>query len=136
VGIAEETLFRGYAFNFLQEKRTFWKAATLSMILFGAMHLLLLLWLPMPIAIAAIILAIIAAYPTAYLFEIGSLTIWPSAILHTTALAPNLFEIPAESVVSLSLLWIGVLIIFSFLVFAAGKLVFQINPATQISHSE
>ena len=136
VGIAEETLFRGYAFNFLQEKRTFWKAATLSMILFGAMHLLLLLWLPMPIAIAAIILAIIAAYPTAYLFEIGSLTIWPSAILHTTALAPNLFEIPAESVVSLSLLWIGVLIIFSFLVFAAGRLVFQINPATQISHSE
>ena len=98
--------------------------------------LLLLLWLPMPIAIAAIILAIIAAYPTAYLFEIGSLTIWPSAILHTTALAPNLFEIPAESVVSLSLLWIGVLIIFSFLVFAAGRLVFQINPATQISHSE
>lgn len=64
------------------------------MFLFGAMHLFLLLWLPAPIAIAAILLAILAAYPTAYLFEVSKQTIWPSAILHTTALATNLFEIP------------------------------------------
>ena len=125
VGIAEETLFRGYAFNFLREKRTFWQAATLSMILFGAMHLLLLLWLPLVIAMAAIILAIIAAYPTAYLFEAGNRTIWPSAILHTTALATNLFVIPAALTLSLSLLWIGVLVIGLFLVFVAGKLVLR-----------
>lgn len=123
VGIAEETLFRGYVFGFLREKRTFWQAATLSMILFGAMHLLLLLWLPLLIAMAAIILAIIAAYPAAYLFETGNRTIWPSAILHTTALATNLFEIPAELTVSLSLLWIGVVVIGLFLVFVAGRLV-------------
>jgi len=123
VGIAEETLFRGYVFNFLRKKRTFWKAATLSMIVFGAMHLLLLLWLPLPIAIAAIILAIIAAYPTAYLFETANRTIWPSAILHTTALATNLFEIPAQMTVSLSLLWIGVVLIGLFLVFVAARLV-------------
>jgi membrane protease YdiL (CAAX protease family) len=121
VGIAEETLFRGYAFNFLREKRTFWQAATLSMVLFGAMHLLLLLWLPLPIAMAAIILAFIAAYPTAYLFESGNQTIWSPAILHTTALATNLFDIPAELTVSLSLLWIGVVVIGLFLVFVAGR---------------
>lgn len=123
VGIAEETLFRGYVFGFLREKRTFWQAATFSMILFGTMHLLLLLWLPLLIAMAAIILAIIAAYPAAYLFETGNRTIWPSAILHTTALATNLFEIPAELTVSLSLLWIGVVVIGLFLVFVAGRLV-------------
>jgi membrane protease YdiL (CAAX protease family) len=123
VGIAEETLFRGYVFNFLRRGRTFWKAATLSMILFGAMHLILLLWLPLPIAIAAIILAIIAAYPSAYLFETGNQTIWPPAILHTTALATNLFEIPAELAIPLSLMWIGVVMVGLFLVFVAGKLV-------------
>jgi membrane protease YdiL (CAAX protease family) len=127
VGIAEETLFRGYVFNFLRRERTFWNAATISMILFGAMHLLLLLWQPLPIAIAAIILAIIAAYPTAYLFEIGNRTIWPSAILHTTALATNLFEIPADLMVSFSLIWIGVVVIGLFLVFIAGKLVMSNN---------
>ena len=125
VGLAEETLFRGYVFNFLREKRTFWKAATLSMILFGAMHLFLLLWQPLPIAIAAIILAILAAYPTAYLFETGARTIWPPAILHSTALATNLFVIPEEMVSSLSLLWIGVVLIGLFLVFVAGRLVLR-----------
>jgi membrane protease YdiL (CAAX protease family) len=123
VGIAEETLFRGYVFNFLRRGRIFWKAATLSMILFGAMHLILLLWLPLPITIAAIILAIIAAYPSAYLFEAGNQTIWAPAILHTTALATNLFEIPAELAIPLSLMWIGVVMIGLFLVFVAEKLV-------------
>lgn len=123
VGIAEETLFRGYVFNFLRETRTFWRAATLSMVVFGAMHLLLLLWLPLPIAIAAIALAIIAAYPTAYLFEIGNRTIWPSALLHSTALATNLFEIPDRLTTSLSLLWIGVVFVGLFLVFVAGGFV-------------
>jgi membrane protease YdiL (CAAX protease family) len=124
VGIAEETLFRGYVFGFLREKYGFWQAAPLSMILFGAMHLFLLLWLPLPIAIAAIVLAILAAYPTAYLFETGNRTIWPSAILHTTALATNLFEIPADLMISLSLMWIGVIVIGMSLVFVAGRFLF------------
>jgi membrane protease YdiL (CAAX protease family) len=125
VGIAEETLFRGFAFHFLREKHPFWRAATLSMILFAVMHLLLMLWLPLPIAIAAIILAIIAAYPTAYLFETSNRTIWPSAVLHTTALSTNLFEIPTNRMISLSLLWIGVIMIGLFMVFLVGRLVLR-----------
>jgi membrane protease YdiL (CAAX protease family) len=126
VGITEETLFRGFVFNFLRESRPFWRAATLSMLFFGAMHLLLLFWLPIPVAIAAIILAIISAYPTAYLFEKGNKTIWPSAILHSAALATNLFFIPMEVATAFSLLWIGVVIVCLFLVFAAGRL-FQVK---------
>ena len=122
VGITEETLFRGFVFNFLREDRPFWRAATVSMIFFGAMHLLLLLWLPIPIATAAILLAIISAYPTAYLFEKGNKTIWPSATLHSAALATNLFVIPTDLTISFSLLWIGVVLIFLFMVFVAGKL--------------
>lgn len=128
VGIAEETVFRGFVFNFLREDRPFWSAATLSMILFGAMHLLLLLWLPIPIAIAAILLSIISAYPTAYLFEHGNKTIWPSAILHSAALATNLFAIPAELNISFSLIWIGVVLVFLFLVFAVNRRIVYARP--------
>ena len=35
VRIAEETLFRGFVFNFLRRDRPFWRAATPSMIFFG-----------------------------------------------------------------------------------------------------
>ncbi len=135
VGIAEETLFRGYVFNFLRRTRTFWQAVTRSMILFGSMHLLLLLWLPLPVAIVAILLAILAAYPTAYLFEASNKTIWPSALLHTTALATNLFEIPENIAVSLNLMWIGVIVIGLFLVFAAGKIVPNKGNFSQVGES-
>ncbi|MBV6449374.1 MAG: hypothetical protein MHPDNHAH_00084 [Anaerolineales bacterium] len=117
VGIAEESLFRGFVFNYLRGKHAFWKAATLSMLLFGAMHLLLLLWLPIPVAVAAIILSIVASYPMAFLFETSNRTIWAPAILHTTALATNLFEIPTELSVLINLLWIGVIVIGLFLAF-------------------
>jgi membrane protease YdiL (CAAX protease family) len=129
VGIAEETLFRGFVFNFLRGERPFWRAATLSMIFFGAMHLLLLLWLPVPIAVAAILLAVISAYPTAYLFEKGNKTIWPSAILHSAALGTNLFVIPTELTVSFSLIWIGVVLVCLFLIFPAGRLM-QVRPVS------
>ena len=131
VGIAEETLFRGFVFNYFRERFAFWRAATYSMFLFGAMHLLLLLWLPLPIAIAAILLAIIAAYPTAYLFEQGNRTIWASAIMHSAALATNLFVIPQVISVALSLVWIGVVLIGLFLVFLAGRLFFT-NQTAQL----
>lgn len=47
-------------------------------------------------------------------------------ILHTTALATNLFEIPAELAISLNLLWIGVVVIGLFLVFVAGRIVLSV----------
>jgi len=136
IGIAEETLFRGFVFNFLRRTRTFWQAATLSMLLFAAMHLLLLLWLPLPVALAAILLAILAAYPSAYLFESANRTIWPCAILHTTALATNLFEIPADQVVSLSLAWIGVVALGMLLVVVAGKWILNESSFNRIGESK
>jgi hypothetical protein len=106
------------------------------MLLFGAMHLLLLLWLPLPLAIAAIFLAILAAYPSAYLFEAGNRTIRPSAILHTTALATSLFEIPADQAVSLSLAWIGVVAISMLLTFVLGRWFLSKNGFNRIGESK
>jgi len=116
VGITEETLFRGYAFHFLNERWSFWKAASVSMVLFALMHLLLFFWLPVFVAVAAVILSIIAAFPMAYLFNKSNQTIWAGAILHSAALATNLFVIQEEVSASLSLTWIAAVLAAMLLV--------------------
>jgi membrane protease YdiL (CAAX protease family) len=122
VGITEEILFRGFAFHFLNERWNFWKAATISMVLFALMHLLLLFWLPLVVAIAAIILSIIASFPMAYLFNKGNQTIWAGAILHSAALATSLFVIPEAVSVSLSLVWIIAILAAMLLVVLLARL--------------
>jgi membrane protease YdiL (CAAX protease family) len=81
-GIAEETLFRGYLFGRLRTGRTFWRAATLSMVPFVAVHLLLFFTMPFWVAMAALLLAVVTSFPMAQLFELGGGTIWPPALLH------------------------------------------------------
>ena len=81
-GIAEEALFRGYLFGYVREGRTFWRAATVSMLPFVAVHLVLFASMPWPIALASVLLSVIISFPLALLFELGGRTIWPPALLH------------------------------------------------------
>jgi membrane protease YdiL (CAAX protease family) len=81
-GVAEETLFRGYLFGHLREGRSFWGAATLSMLPFVAVHLLLFLTMPWPLALTALALSVAISFPFAHLYELGGATIWAPALLH------------------------------------------------------
>ena len=81
-GIAEETLFRGYLFRHLRQGRSFMRAALLSMLPFVAVHLILFLTMPWPIALAAVLLSVVLSFPFARLFELGGNTIWGPAVLH------------------------------------------------------
>ena len=81
-GVAEEILFRGYLFGHVRRGRSFWPAVRLSMIPFVAVHLLLFLTMPWPIALAALVLSIVMSVPLAHLFELGGGSIWPPALLH------------------------------------------------------
>ena len=81
-GVAEEVLFRGYLFGRLRQGRTFWRAAGLSILPFAAVHLVLFLTMPWPIALAALLLSIVLSAPLAHLFELGGGTIWAPALLH------------------------------------------------------
>ncbi len=81
-GIAEETLFRGYLFRHLRQGRSFMRAALLSMLPFVAVHLILFLTMPWPIALAAVLLSVVLSFPFARLFELGGNTIWAPAVLH------------------------------------------------------
>ena len=75
-GIAEEVLFRGFAFHNLRVGRTFRRAALLSLVLFGIAHLYLFTYMPPALALFATFLSLASAYPLAYMFERGNNTIW------------------------------------------------------------
>jgi len=81
-GVAEEALFRGYLFGHLRRGRSFWQAASVSMLPFVGVHLFLFFTMPWPIALAAVLLAVVISFPLAHLFELGGGTIWAPALLH------------------------------------------------------
>lgn len=81
-GVAEETLFRGYLFGHLRIGRSFWRAATVSMLPFAAVHLILFVTLPFWLALGALLLAVVTSFPLAQLYELGGRTIWAPALLH------------------------------------------------------
>jgi membrane protease YdiL (CAAX protease family) len=84
-GLAEEVMFRAFLFGRLRAGRGFWAAATLSMLAFSAVHLLLFLRLNVFVATAALLLAALGAYPLAYLYERAGGSVWPCVVLHSLA---------------------------------------------------
>jgi membrane protease YdiL (CAAX protease family) len=84
-GLAEEVMFRAFLFGRLRAGRGFWAAATLSMLAFSAVHLLLFLRVNVFVATAALLLAALGAYPLAYLYEQAGGSVWPCVLLHSLA---------------------------------------------------
>jgi membrane protease YdiL (CAAX protease family) len=121
-GLAEETLFRGYAFRHLRAGRAFWPAAALSLVPFVAIHVLLLAVLPLPLALTSVLVAVAFAFPAAYLFEGGRGTVWAPALLHFTAHLPKLAE-PEGFTLPLQLAWSVAVLAVPYLVFA-----FRLRP--------
>ena len=81
-GIAEEVLFRGFLFGHVRRGRSFWRAASISMLPFLAVHLFMFATMPWPVAMASVVLASVISFPMAHLFELGNATIWAPALLH------------------------------------------------------
>jgi membrane protease YdiL (CAAX protease family) len=121
-GIAEETLFRGYLFGHLRRGRSFWIAGPLSMLPFVAVHTLLFFTLPIPIAFAALVLAIVISFPMARLFELGGSTIWPSALLHLVVQGtPKIVILPADEALGFSLFWMAASLALPLLILLAPQ---------------
>jgi membrane protease YdiL (CAAX protease family) len=125
-GLAEETLFRGYAFRHLRESHGFWSAASLSLVPFAAIHLLLLAVLPLPVALTSLLVAVAFAFPAAHLFEAGRATIWAPAIIHFAAHLIKLID-PEAITVPLQLAWAGAVLAVPYLAFA-----FRLGSRTQV----
>jgi membrane protease YdiL (CAAX protease family) len=127
-GLAEETLFRGYAFRHLRAGRGFWSAAALSLVPFVAIHVLLLAVLPLPLALTSVLVAVAFAFPAAALFEGGRATVWAPAVLHFVAHLPKLAE-PAGFTLPLQLAWSVAVLAVPFLAFA-----FRLVPRRETLH--
>jgi membrane protease YdiL (CAAX protease family) len=117
-GIAEEVLFRGYLFGHLRRGRSFWRAALLSMFPFVAVHLLLFATMPWPIAAAALLLAVIVAFPLARLYELGGATIWAPALLHFVIQGTvKVVVFPEATSLRFAVLWMAISAVIPMLVF-------------------
>jgi membrane protease YdiL (CAAX protease family) len=120
-GIAEETLFRGYVFGHLRQGgRSFRRAGAISLAIFAAVHLFLFATSPIVVAVFATVLAVLAAFPFAFLYERGANTIWAGVILHVVAHSFRLLDLSEAQLITVSSLWALVQLGAMGLVFAFG----------------
>ena len=107
-GIAEEVLFRGYLFRHLRTGRSFWRAATLAVIPFAAVHVVTFGTLDFAVALGATILSVVLSFPLAHLFELGGHTIWAPALLHTVVQGgAKLVGVSDDRSVLLAVMWMA-----------------------------
>jgi membrane protease YdiL (CAAX protease family) len=83
-GLAEEMVWRGFAFRHLREGRTFRRAVLWSMPLIALTHVPILLANGPLVGVLAMVSAAITCLPLAYLYERGGRTIWAPALVHAT----------------------------------------------------
>jgi membrane protease YdiL (CAAX protease family) len=121
-GIAEELLWRGYLFRHLRATRSFWRAAAIGMLFMVAQHTLLLWSLPLPIALAALAVALGTSFPLAHLFEVGDNTIWGAALLHAVIQGTFKVVVVSEAVMLPALLgWMVASVVVPYIVFLVRR---------------
>jgi membrane protease YdiL (CAAX protease family) len=116
-GIAEEVLFRGFLFRYVRSGRSFWRAASVSMLPFVAVHLLLFLTMPWPIAVASVLLAVVVSFPLARLYELGGGTIWAPALLHFVIQGTVKVVVAGGGVESFAIIWMIASAVVPLLIF-------------------
>jgi membrane protease YdiL (CAAX protease family) len=122
-GIGEETLFRGFIFGHLRRAGlSFVRAGLIALLIFTAIHLLLFAQNPFVIALAGTVIALVASFPLAYLFERAGFSIWPTVILHVATHAIRLVAIPEPYSITVLVAWLVMQIGIPFLI-----LVFRSN---------
>jgi membrane protease YdiL (CAAX protease family) len=117
-GIAEELLWRGYLFRHLRARRSFGRAAALAMLVMVAQHTLLLWILPLPIALAALLVALLSSFPLAHLFEAGGNTVWAPALLHCVIQGGlKVVVVPESKLLPAQFGWMAASVMLPYLVF-------------------
>jgi membrane protease YdiL (CAAX protease family) len=102
-GLAEEIVWRGYAYRRLRAGRSFGRAVVLTMPLVVVAHVPVVLGSGVAVGAAAMVVAASTAVPCAHLWEMGQRTIWAPALLHTAIDHFKLLVLPAGSTLTFSL---------------------------------
>jgi len=116
-GIGEETLFRGFIFGHLRRAgMSFVRTGLIALLIFTMIHLLLFLQNPFVVALAGTMIALVASFPIAYLFERAGFSIWPTVILHVAAHTIRLVAIPEPYSMMVLVAWLVLQIGMPFLI--------------------
>jgi membrane protease YdiL (CAAX protease family) len=102
-GVAEELVWRGYAFRRLREGHSFGKAVLLTMPLLAATHVPVILSAGLTVGLAAMLVAAVTSLPLAYLFELGGGTLWAPALLHAGIDTFKIVDVPDSARLTFSL---------------------------------
>jgi len=82
-GVAEELVWRGYAFPRLRVGRSFGHAVAWTVPLLAATHVPVVVSSGPAVGGPAVLVAAVTSVPLAYLFETGRGTVWAPALVHT-----------------------------------------------------
>ena len=114
-GLAEEIVWRGFAFRRLSIDRPFRTAVLLTMPLVAAAHIPIVINNGVVVALGAMLVAAVTSLPFSYLYVTGRCTVWAPAILHTAIDTFKLVIIPEYAVTTFSMLLIVVSIVVPLL---------------------
>jgi membrane protease YdiL (CAAX protease family) len=120
-GLAEELVWRGYAYRRLRVGRSFRAAVLWTMPLVALAHVPILITSGPVVGIAALTVAAATSVPLAYLFDTGRSTIWAPAVVHTAIDSFKLVVVPAAAATTFSLLLSAVSIVIPLLVLAVPR---------------
>ncbi len=120
-GLAEELVWRGFAFRRLREGRTFWSATWWTMPLLAATHLPIVLTLGPAIGLGAMAVAAVTTIPLGYLYDTGRRSIWAPALVHTAIDTFKLVVIPAAALSTFSVLIIVISLTVPLLALAVPR---------------
>lgn len=114
-GLAEELVWRGYAFQRLRQGRSFAAAVIATMPLIAATHIPIVVSSGLAVGIAAMMVAAVTSLPLAHLYELGRNTVWAPAVVHTGIDSFKLVTVPDDARMTFSLLLAGVSIVVPLL---------------------
>jgi membrane protease YdiL (CAAX protease family) len=127
-GLAEELVWRGFAFRRLREGRSFRAAVAWTMPLLAITHVPIVLTLGPAVGLGAMAVAAVTSVPFAYLYETGRRTIWAPALVHTAIDTFKLVVIPAAALPTFSVLIIVVSLTVPLLALAVPRRVLDPAP--------
>ncbi|MGW6197995.1 CPBP family intramembrane glutamic endopeptidase [Kribbella sp. NPDC055110] len=107
-GLAEELVWRGYAFRRLRRGRSFRTAVIATMPLVAATHIPVIASSGIAVGIAAMLVAAVTSLPLAHLYELGRSTVWAPAVVHAAIDSFKLVTIPDDARLTFSLALAGV----------------------------
>lgn len=120
-GVAEELVWRGFAFRRLREGRSFAAATTWTMPLIAITHVPIVVTIGPAVGVGAMAVAAVTSIPLAYLYETGRRAIWAPAAVHTAIDTFKLVVIPAAALPTFSVLIIVVSLTVPLLALAVPR---------------